>query len=198
MFKPNPTSSPFEGKRPWMQAPLPGQSLTADPGAANYERPPKFSNVEKALGEYIDKLGEPDKKEKLLEILDAQVPISTLVITWTREGARRGIHSVDASVILRPMLHEYISVMAEKAGVDYIDHPSDLIKDTIKRREDVYSIAPMVEKNLRSIKPEPDGLGMGGDVPSVNDTQPVPDTTMPTMKPKGFMTPVAIVEEGPK
>jgi len=47
----------------FLQAPVPGQSLTATPKQYKWERPPQMDNPEDAVKYYIDKLANQDVME---------------------------------------------------------------------------------------------------------------------------------------
>lgn len=104
-----------------MDGPIPGESLTKEPRAAQYERPPKFADPNKAFEAYLDKFDDPEKLENLMTVLETGIPLSSLVTIMTREAVRAGIHSIDTAVILRPMVHEYLSLLAKEADITFIE-----------------------------------------------------------------------------
>ena len=46
-------------KSPMLSAPIPGQSLTAEPGSRPWEKPAKYTTVEETLKFYIEDLSQP-------------------------------------------------------------------------------------------------------------------------------------------
>ena len=133
-----------------MDGPIPGESLTKEPRAAQYERPPKFAKPEEAFEAYLEKFDNPENLDGLMSILEAGVPLSSIVTVMTREAVRAGIHSIDTAVILRPMVHEYLAVLAKEAGVEFIEDIEDTFKKDQASKRQRAQIAARVEKQLAS------------------------------------------------
>lgn len=132
------------------KAPIPGQSLTQPKGSAQYERPPKHANPEAAFEEYVDRLEDPDKHEGLLSALELGTPLSSIVTLLTREGTRQGYHSVDAAVVIRPMLHEYIKTLADAAGIKVKESPTDGLEGEERKRKEKMIMQAKVEQSMSS------------------------------------------------
>lgn len=171
-----------------MQGPIPGQSLTAEPGSQPYENPPRFAKPEEAFEAYLDKFDDPDTQDALFQILENGVPLESVVTMLTRQAVNGGIHSVDVSIILRPVVHEYLSVLADAAGVDYEEAVGDNFKKTqIPKRERV-SIATRVNKQMASREEtEDDDLeGLEMEEPEMTAPDPIEAPVQPPKR--GLMT----------
>lgn len=138
-----------------MREPIPGQSLTRKPGAAQYEKPPKHAKPEAAFEAYMEKFDNPEQLEGMFSILEAGFPIETFVKTLTREAVRQGIHSYDTAVILRPMVHEYIKTLADEAKVDYIDTVDSIGKEERLAKREKALIAQRVARQMKQQKEAP-------------------------------------------
>lgn len=101
------------------ERPIPGQSLTTEPKNAPYERPPEIVDPVEALDAHIDNLLKPGAMEDVLYFLEFGVDLVTLVQGILRAGVLEGIHSIDVSLIIAPVLHEYIKGFADAADLDY-------------------------------------------------------------------------------
>lgn len=99
--------------------PIPGQSLTATPRNAPYERPPEVVDPEQALQIHLDHLTDPDRMEDAMFFLEMGVDMVTLVEGILRSAVMEGIHTVDVSLIIAPVIHEYIKSTADLLGVEY-------------------------------------------------------------------------------
>jgi hypothetical protein len=99
--------------------PIPGQSLTTTPKNAPYERPPEVVDPEQALQIHLDRLTDPDRMEDALYFLEIGVDLVTLVEGILRSAVMGGIHTVDVSLIIAPVIHEYIKSTADALGVEY-------------------------------------------------------------------------------
>jgi len=104
--------SPFDG-------PIPGQSLTAEPGNAPWEKPSKFSDPMDALEMYMEKLGNEEIVDDVMDMLDVGIPIDTVAGAMLGMGVMEGMHTVDVKLLLRPFVAAHIKSLADVVGVDY-------------------------------------------------------------------------------
>ena len=98
---------------------IPGQSLTAEPKNAPYENPPEMNVPEEAIMWHLERLVEPERMDALLDMLELGMDVVTLTEGLLRGAVLEGRHSVDVSMIIAPVVHEFITSSAEKAGVDF-------------------------------------------------------------------------------
>lgn len=105
--------------------PIPGESLTREPGNAPWEQPPQFSKVQEAMGFYMDRFERDEVLEGLLDVLDKGMAIEHFVDTMLLYGEMEGKHTTDVSVLVAPVLHEYIMFLADSAGVNYKEFQDD-------------------------------------------------------------------------
>ena len=99
--------------------PVPGQSLTSTPKGAPYERPPEINDPVKALDYHLDILDNPKAVEQAMFMLEMGIDLSTLVEGITRNAVIEGMHSIDISLIIAPVIHEYLKGYADSLGVKY-------------------------------------------------------------------------------
>ena len=101
------------------ERPIPGQSLTTEPKNAPYERPPEIADPVEALNVHIENLLKPGAMEDALYFLEYGVDLVTLVQGILRGAVMEGIHSIDVSLIIAPVIHEYIKGFADADGMEY-------------------------------------------------------------------------------
>jgi hypothetical protein len=101
--------------------PIPGQSLTKEPGGSPWEQPPLYSDNNKVIAYYMKQLNKGNKMADLLDILDRGMPLDGLVESVMTMGQMNGIHTVDSSVLVAPVIHQYIKEMAESADVNLVE-----------------------------------------------------------------------------
>ena len=99
--------------------PIPGQSLTTEPRAMPYERPPEIVDPIEALDLHIENMSRPEAMEDALFFLEMGVDMVSLVEGILRSAVMEGIHSLDVSLIIAPVLHEYIKSYAVRADIDF-------------------------------------------------------------------------------
>ena len=76
-------ASPFD-------APIPGQSLTDEPGNAPWEKPAEISSVEDTVKYYINKLADQDVMDDLAVMFDAGLTVKPFVKTMVQAGVYAG------------------------------------------------------------------------------------------------------------
>jgi len=108
-------------------APIPGQSLTSEPKNVPWENPPQFPDPESALMWHMDRLQEPEKIKAIAGLLTLGLDVVTLTEGLLRAAVIDGRHSIDVSLLIGPIIHEYIVGTADAAGIEYdegMDEPS--------------------------------------------------------------------------
>ena len=99
--------------------PIPGQSLTAEPRSQAFESPPEVVDPIEALDLHLDNLSKEGAMEDAMYFLEAGLDLVTLVQGILRSAVMEGIHTIDVSLIIAPVVHEYIKGFADAAGVQY-------------------------------------------------------------------------------
>ena len=123
------TFSPFDG-------PIPGQSLTREPGSAPWERPSKYSDPLDAFEMYMEKLSDEDVLDNVMDMLDIGIPVSVVAATMLGMGVMNGMHTVDVKLLLKPLLMTQIKTLAEAMNIDYKMTMDDYVdKDAIAKRK---------------------------------------------------------------
>lgn len=148
--------------------PIPGQSLTVEPKSTPYERPPEVTDPEQALQIHLAKLNNAKRMDSILTLLENDIDLVTVVEGITRNAVMSGIHSVDVSLIISPVIHEYIKTTADALGIEYdegfdkddseynsyvidtsarrkVDSMSKETKKVVEQVEDVREEAPVKE-----------------------------------------------------
>jgi hypothetical protein len=104
-------------KSPMLSAPIPGQSLTAEPGSRPWEKPAKYTTVEETLKFYIEDLSQPKKMARLLDKIEEGAPLGLIVDSIQTIGVSKGLHTLDVGYLISPVLIEFMKVAAEQEGI---------------------------------------------------------------------------------
>lgn len=128
-------------------APIPGMSLTREPGNAPYEQPPLYPRPEEALGFYFERLDDEELIDDLMFTLEQGFPLSILVDSMTSTGVMEGYHTIDVKVLISPILHEYLLNLAQAAGVDVVEDAGPTKEERIKEK-DKKRMAILIERAL--------------------------------------------------
>ena len=140
--------------------PIPGQSLTMTPKNAPWERPPEMTDVKDVIDDYIDTISSEEVVDDLLMMLKLNVPIEPIVESLTSLGIYKGKHSPDVKLLVAPVIHKYIELIAKKAGIPVRDSIAE-DKTKAKQERDENRVKVLLMKKLESMPDttEPD-LGM--------------------------------------
>jgi hypothetical protein len=117
---------------PSVDAPIPGQSLTAPLGDRPWQRPPRYNTVEQALEFYMPRLTSERQSGQMIDLLEMGVPVDTMVDAIQLGGVMEGLHSVDVGILLSPVLAETVVQMAKSVGVEPVltgKSPEEVVPD---------------------------------------------------------------------
>jgi hypothetical protein len=108
------TMDPFD-------APIPGQSLTDEPGKWPWDQPPQMVDVDDAYEYVVVKIEQnPDLKDDMLKFLMAKVPIESICNTIAFTGFSQGLWNPDIAEMIKFPLSAYFAMMAEENGFEVV------------------------------------------------------------------------------
>ncbi len=110
--------------------PIPGQSLTGEPRNNPWEQPPQMAEIEDVTKYYIEKLANQEVIDDFGAMCQAGVPLQPIVESITSQGVIRGLHTVDASMLVGPVIHEFLKQAIQSMGIDVDDDGRDYQKET--------------------------------------------------------------------
>jgi hypothetical protein len=93
-----------------------------------WENPPQYTNLADVVGFYTEKIDDPEVILDLLDTLEKDIPILTIVNTFTKASVMKGYHTVDLGFLVTPILVEMIKTIAELNDVSYIVSYDDQMK----------------------------------------------------------------------
>lgn len=167
--------------------PVPGQSLTSTPKGAPYERPPEINDPVKALDYHLDILDNPKAVEQAMFMLEMGIDLSTLVEGITRNAVIEGMHSIDISLIIAPVIHEYLKGYADSLGVKYDEGFEDKGEDerVSYARNEMLARKFLAERQELDNTTEENNLNLMQEDPKPEMMEE--EMIMPESKPQGLM-----------
>jgi hypothetical protein len=137
-----------------MDAPIPGSSLTAEPGNYPWERPPQMNDVDEIADYYLSRLNTPDAIDDILDLVELEVPIEAIAGALVTNNVSKGLHTVDTGILIGPVVHQFIRTVAEDAGVTFIDNLDPDRQRAKKQKEKLHmkmklKLAEMKKQNLK-------------------------------------------------
>jgi len=142
-----------------MMAPIPGMSLTKEPGNAPWEQPPLHDTPEKSLAFYLEKFDDEESLDDLLFALEAGYPVDAMVDFLTSYGVMEGYHSFDVKMLISPVLHEYIVNLADAADIEYTEFLGPSKEERMKQKDEKRTKALLL-KSLNSGPTAPSEVSM--------------------------------------
>jgi|SRR5210317_818366 hypothetical protein len=116
-------------------APIPGMSLTHELGARPWQSPPQYTTVDEAVEYYLERMSTDEFMDQMADVLEMNIPVTTLANTIQLAGVMDGKHTVDVGMLVMPLLMEMIMLIGDNAGVKYdtglTDAPNNTTKDTL-------------------------------------------------------------------
>lgn len=102
-----------------LEAPIAGMSMTHEVGARPWQTPPQQATVQEAIAHYIERMQDDSITEQIVNILQSDVPVTTLANTIQLAGVMEGRHSIDVGVLILPVIMEMIMLIADAEGIKY-------------------------------------------------------------------------------
>lgn len=164
------------------ERPIPGQSLTATPKNAPYERPPEIADPELAIQVHLARLTDPEAMEEAMFHLEMGLDLVSLTEGILRSAVMAGVHSVDVSLIVAPVIHEYIKSVADELGIEYEEGFED---KGAKERTRYARNAMLAKDKMEKLGVSPKETASQMETPTPEMEQE--DMMMPEEAPRGLM-----------
>lgn len=130
----------------FLSAPIPGMSLTVEPGSVPWEQPPQLVTIQQVADFYIDKLTSDEEAiNKSLDAIEMGVPLQTLANGAISYNMMKGIHTIDVGFLVMPIIVELLITLAELNDVKYFITPEEELKGKVLDRN-------LVEKIVNSLE----------------------------------------------
>lgn len=149
--------------------PIPGQSLTGTPRNAPWERPPETADPDEAITHHLTRLSQPEVMNHVLDGVSGGLPVSMITDLMLTGAVAKGIHSIDISMMIAPIIHDYIVNLLRSEEVEF--------KEFFDKEEKGDSEGLAISMAISNIS----------DNPRVEELQEEPEVEVVEEKPKGLM-----------
>lgn len=112
----------------------PGISWTAEPRSRPWSTPPKFVTVSEVAQGYVTNLSSANMINSTLDAIETGVPLAALANGMMLSGVASGIHTIDAGILVTPVIIEMLKTTAEIHGVKYKVFEDESEADTVPAR----------------------------------------------------------------
>jgi hypothetical protein len=149
-----------------LSGPVPGMSLTTEPGNRPWENPPQIVKIEDAVEFYSEKILDPEKQDAILNAFAEDISIESMADMITTSAVMDGIHTIDLAVLVNPVIQEMFRYVGDANGIKYTDSFEELDK---QKRIPAHEARKIVEEIAKEMD--------AGKVPPIPST--APRTEMP-------------------
>lgn len=133
----------------------PGISLTDKPRTTPWNSPPKMVNVSEIAQKYVDGLSSPEMLNSTLDAIETGVPLAALANAMMLTGVASNGHTIDAGILVTPVIIEMLVTLAEIHGIEYTVFPKAADEDNIPVRVIKNAMkkagAPVVEEEVAPV-----------------------------------------------
>lgn len=126
--------------------PIPGESLTREPKAFPWERPPEMTDPEDVMAMYLEKLNDIDRMASIMDAIELGATIKSMVDMIVRNGVASGIHTIDVGMLVSPVIHAHIKSVAKALKIPAEDGFEDKAKKDKERKQVEYLKSKMLLK----------------------------------------------------
>jgi hypothetical protein len=123
----------------FLDAPIPGMSLTAEPKSRPWRRPSQVSTVDEALALYAPIFSDKKAQRMMLEQIENKIPLTSIADILITGNAMEGRHTLDVGILVAPVLIETMITFAEMAGIEYVVGNEE--RDTPETTEEIVNRA---------------------------------------------------------
>jgi hypothetical protein len=148
--------------RSMFEAPVPGQSLTKEPGKYPWESPAQFNNIDEAMQHYMNRFQDEKVMFNLFSLIEAKVPITSIAESMILHGFAEGLYTPDVGLLVANDLMEILVAMAEEDEIHYELGVRDDMSEEYRRAGQLKAVmaerekddVPKVKEVIEQAKPQ--------------------------------------------
>lgn len=106
----------------------PGISWTAPEKSRPWQQPPQLTDVSKVAVYYIATVSDEELMDDLLDSIETSVPLAVIAEAMMLNGVSSGVHTLDAGILVMPVIIEMLQSLAMVHGQDFVIYPDDYDK----------------------------------------------------------------------
>jgi hypothetical protein len=149
-----------------LDRPIPGQSLTSEPGKWAWEKPPMFTDVDEAFVAVVESIkGNKRTQKGYDEVITLGMPLESITNTITFGGFVEGKWSVDVAELLKPPIMAFLMLYSKEKELPFIpfNNDSSTLETPADNMTDFDFLSIMAENNPRAHSSLQQGLSEAAD-----------------------------------
>ena len=141
----------------------PGISWTAPEKSRPWQQPPQYTDIMDVANSYIIAFSAENAMDNMLDALETKVPISVIAQSIMLNGVSEGRHTMDAGLLVMPVLMEMMLSIAMLNGIKTVMYPDDYDKDsTVSSRTARLAVEKAMKKIEAAAEPAKEEKPVGG------------------------------------
>jgi hypothetical protein len=146
----------------------PGISWTAPEKSRPWLQPPQLTDISRVALYSIATISDEEMMDDMLDSLETSIPLAVIAQAMMMNGVSNGVHTLDAGILVMPVIIEMLESLAMSHNVEYVIYPDDYDKQvSVSNRVAKLAVQkamnknPMVEEEeeMPEIEAKPTGLG---------------------------------------
>ena len=129
--------------------PIPGASLTTEVGNRPWENPPKETDLDAVIVNYLSRLQNPNIVFPILDAIKYGTSITTLVESVIETAVMEGEHTIDVGILASPIIVEYLKQASEVADIDYKLSAQDIRESKETKKIDSRLLEEVLEERKK-------------------------------------------------
>jgi hypothetical protein len=126
----------------------PGVSWTDPPKGRPWSQPPKLTKLYDVANHYLGVMSSVDIANELLDALETEVPLSSIAEGLMLTNVSRGMHTLDAGILVLPVIIELLETVAEVNNIKTVKFASELSKNTVAPKRVVQQVMQQVKESV--------------------------------------------------
>lgn len=137
----------------------PGVSWTAPEKSRPWQQPPQVTDISDVALFYIGTISNPDMMDDLLDAIETPVPLAVTAEAMMLNGVSSGIHTLDAGLLVMPVIIEMLHSLALAHGEECVIYPDDYDKKvTVSNRVARLAVQKAMKQIEGKEEPEDDDM----------------------------------------
>lgn len=140
--------------------PIPGASLTVEPGSRPWEQPPQYVDPDEFIEYLLDKFSEEQNAHRAFALMEAGMSIETIVKTVMTAAFAEGKITPDVALLSAGPFAGFLKLIADDAGIKATlrddEPPSTDLAELMEAVQEGGEIDPMEEAAEEAEAPAPE------------------------------------------
>ena len=104
----------------FLERPVPGMSLTTEPGNRPWENPPLLVTVQDSADFFTQRLLDEEIEPDVASALDKGLSVEVITEQLVTSAVMEGYHTIDVATLVTPIVRELVMYIGDINDIDYV------------------------------------------------------------------------------